>query len=294
MSEGTHISWCDDTLNPVWGCSKVSAGCANCYAERQANRFGVGWGDKAERVFKPAALKLALRLNKRPWVCDQTGEAFNESDWIRYAQGANGFTVHRRRIFWESMGDWLDPKVPVEWLAAMLDTIRQCQDVTHILCTKRPKNFPHRLVEVMRADLPSSEMCMKWIDFQDPPKNIIVLASVEDQKTANQRIPKLLMIPAAIHGLSLEPLLGPVDVDPMGVDMGNRIKWLIVGGESGNGARPCNVDWIRSLVQQGKAAGVAMFVKQVHFPGICRESFRLSKDPSEWPEDLRIREWPKT
>jgi protein gp37 len=139
------------------------------------------------------------------------------------------------------------------------------------------------------------------------PPNIILLTSVENQEQADKRIPELLKIPAACRGLSLEPLLGPVELklpriqELRGILNGTApsIDWLIIGGESGPNARPCNVDWIRSLVAQGKAAARATFVKQVGSNSqMGREDAQIIRDkkggaPDEWPADLRVQEWPK-
>jgi len=221
---------------------------------------------------------------------------------------------HRRRIFTNSLSDWLDDEVPIEWLDEMLDTIRQCSDVTWILCTKRPENFYKRLLEVeknVRSQL--AHWVCSWMGCLEIPENIILLASVENQEMADKRVPELLKIPAACRGLSLEPLLGPIDLRRLiGFKKrdGAQLDWLIIGGESGPKARACNLDWIRSLVAQGKAAGVPTFVKQLganvvdtwKLPpdhpangqqfeiGLCDKK---GADPAEWPEDLHVQEWPK-
>jgi len=161
-----------------------------------------------------------------------------------------------------------------------------------------------------------------------PLRNVWLGVSVEDQKHADQRIPLLLQTPAAVRFISAEPLLGPVDVEPyvsrnvLGVNDASRgIDWVIVGGESGPGARPFNLAWAHSLVEQCKAAGVPVFVKQfgavalsaedgigtavTNFGGVTtrlrrgergvdvrRLRDKKGSDPSEWPEDLRVREFP--
>jgi protein gp37 len=239
---------------------------------------------------------------------------------------------HRRRIFSLSLGDWLDAEVPIEWLSEMLDTIRQCDKVVWILCSKRPENFFSRLLDVQsflsdnRNLLPPhleasalKDWIARWLQCV-PPKNVILLTSVENQATADVRIPQLLAIPAACRGLSLEPLLGSVDLSAVrwtSPKTGNHpchiwIDWIIIGGESGPTARPCNVDWIRSLVAQGKAAGCSVFVKQLgakpvcdcsvavesfsanccqHFPNPIRD--KKGGEISEWPQDLQVQQWPE-
>lgn len=143
--------------------------------------------------------------------------------------------------------------------------------------------------------------------------NVWLGVSVENQEQADARIPHLLKTPAAVRFLSCEPLLGPVDLDIEDAMYSRRdnngncwmtrgeIDWVIVGGESGHGARPCNIEWIRSLVSQCKAASVPVFVKQLgrsYFSGDNNHSHIFPRDshgadPSEWPEDLRVREFPR-
>ncbi len=354
MSEKSTIAWTDSTINFWSGCTKVSPGCANCYAEARDKRHMIEpvshWGKGAPRLKHKGAVKDALAFNRQPWICDECGEPRQrpeeicpecESQPTHYTSPIT--KVHRRRIFSLSLGDWLDDEVPIEWLAEMLDTIRQCDQVTWILCTKRPENFTDRLMEVANDqaddDGEHSTLLGAWIDEWlmgvKIPSNIILLTSVENQEQADIRIPQLLRIPAACRGLSLEPLLGGVDLElqhgcrgcnhpgnivihwnehgrcsicngsghePSGID------WLIIGGESGTNARPCNVDWIRRLVAQGKCAGVATFVKQLgtkpvwtHIvPGCSVREFdesldlhdKKGGDPDEWPADLRVQEWP--
>lgn len=331
MSEKSKIQWCDSTLNFWSGCTKVSDGCKNCYAETLSDRkltdakgnLTIGkWGKGAPRKLHESAFKMALRLNRKPWICDYCGHAHDDYHGGNMAcHKCSRYGKHRRRIFSLSLGDWLDPEVPVEWLARMLDIIRQCPDVTWILCTKRPELCRERLksaLEYMQDHVGflnvMDSLLVAWLDGT-PPKNIIFLASVENQAMADKRIPELLRIPAACRGLSLEPLLGPVKLPPkaIGASSGlNDIHWLIIGGESGDKARPCNVEWIRSLVAQGLTAGVATFVKQlghspctvnVYTPSDSREPEQVTSwlnlrdkkggDLNEFPHDLQIREFPK-
>ena len=338
MGEQSKIAWTDSTLNFWSGCTKVSAGCANCYAETLSNRgltdsngkLTIGqWGKGAPRKLHESAFKLAAKLNRKPWVCDDCGETSganvkcskcNEVDTSR------GY-CHRRRIFSLSLGDWLDPEVPIEWLARMLDTIRQCDQVDWLLCTKRPELFDVRLSKVQQAlcddcegeffesegDAELSVWLQRWQTGIEQPENIVVLASVENQDQADKRIPELLRIPAWRRGLSCEPLLGPVDLvyagemNPLhgGTPVGVKLDWVIIGGESGNKARPCNVEWVRSLKDQCKAADVPCFVKQlganahgVPFPKpapVGSMNYKLTDkkggDWNEWPSDLKVREF---
>lgn len=337
MAEKTEIAWCDSTVNFWRGCTKVSLGCANCYAETLTmNRMGGGKYVRGEPRFKfTGAVKNALAMNKSPWVCDVCGEGYKGKSFPAKnpaehrpshrcgINGCQGQSWHRRRIFTNSLSDWLDAEVPIEWLAEMLDTIRQCSDVIWILCTKRPENFFDRINSAVGAakaipgidETPLQTWLAEWY-VGNPPKNIIVLASVENQAMAYKRIPKLLKIPAVCRGLSLEPLLGPIDFSEVPVGMLGplrkvqpNINWLIIGGESGFGARPCNVEWIREIVYQGITAGVATFVKQLGSNAVGRvfpshsPVRNLNKDrwltdkkggnPSEWAQDLKVQEFPK-
>lgn len=236
---------------------------------------------------------------------------------------------HRPRVFCASLADWLDDEVPFEWLADLMHLIRLTPNLDWLLLTKRPENWKLRtqcangqLASIGDIDNPHSDsylltayMLADWLEDK-PPHNVWIGTSVEDQTRADERIPELLKIPAKVRFLSVEPLLGPVDLrshilglipyKPGYMPTSCRlIDWLILGGESGPGARPCNVEWIRDIVRQCKVAGVATFVKQL---GSCPRVLNIvgeppwgelklkrSKggDPSEWPEDLRIREFPK-
>jgi len=320
MSEKTKIAWCDSTVNFWEGCTKVSAGCANCYAEARDKRFTGGklWGKGSPRRKSKSAVRDALRYNKLRWICDcgiTRGNAVEAEDVE--CKNCGGNSHHRRRIFSLSLGDWLDDEVPIDWLAEMLDTIRRCDQVTWILCTKRPENFMDRMYSAAfdayrkNDKNPLVFWIEKWARDKQSPANIILLTSVENQPQADKRIPELLKIPAACHGLSMEPLLGPVTLPETPMEYGldrmwpkkQRIKWIIIGGESGANARPCNVDWIRKLVQQGKDAGVATFVKQLgansaflntttHLTSLNLAD-KKGGDPAEWPADLRVQEFPR-
>jgi protein gp37 len=343
MSEKTNISWCDSTVNFFSGCTKISAGCLNCYAEARDNRHMQEkvshWGKGAPRLKHKGAVKDALALNRKPWICDLCGHASasNRRDngsclnsECDYHKGKMG-SFHRRRIFSLSLGDWLDEEAPIEWLAEMLDTVRQCDQVNWLLLTKRPENW-HQLVNnaalsfVKQHDDSVSRPFVNWIyDWQKgmPPQNIWLGTSTENQERADKRIRELLQIPAAVRFLSVEPMLGPIRFNPVTLGW-NEIHWMIFGGESGKGARPCNVEWIRDGVEQCKAAGVAAFVKQLgaepvedgfeHSPECRDEHCSLAGgiddcdgqvidiklelkdtkggDVTEWPQDLQVREFP--
>jgi len=327
MSEKSNIAWTDSTLNPWFGCRRKSAGCQNCYIERTLPLRALNYKLGQLRIKSKGFVKAALAMNRKPWICDECGSAeihtvanHNQCDDLGEPAKANfcvcgSMSLHRRRIFSLSLGDWLDDEVPIEWLAEMLDTIRQCDQCAWLLCTKRPENWKSRLTDVCRlienkgTPTKKGDDLWKWtLDWltpqchQDIPRNIVLLASVENQEQADKRIPQLLAIPAACRGLSLEPLLGPVDLRCVGaakVDGGKfgvdylakdcqHVDWLIIGGESGPHRRHCKMEWIESLVAQGRSANVATFVKQIHY-----EDGSLINDVAQFPSDLRIQQWPK-
>ena len=272
MAEKTKIAWCHHTFNPWWGCAHVSGGCEHCYAESKALRWGFNiWGADAPRRF----LGRATWEQPRKWNAraEQAGE--------------------RRRVFCGSMCDVFEDREQLEIPRHHLfEIIADTPWLDWLLLTKRPEN--------MTILTPRS-----WRDGW--PQNVWALATVENQGVAAQRIGHLLKVPATIRGLSCEPLLGSLDVSdctlpngaschPLRVEGGNyplsgmvhRLNWIIVGSESGRYRRPCNLDWVRDLIAQARAAGVPVFVKQLEVNG------RVEIDPRRWPEDLRIQEFPKS
>lgn len=364
MAENSGIQWTDHTFNPWWGCTKVSPGCANCYAETLAvtRRKLPVWG--------PAPRFGRKLMSDGHWK--------GPEKWNRVAAAAG----ERHRVFCASMADVFDEHPDVdEPRARLFDLIERTPHLDWQLLTKRP----HRVLELVPRD---------WHDGF--PSNVWLGTSVEDQRRADERIRILRDLPAAVRFLSCEPLLGPVDLrhylspgqtihvcasvegmirnrafdglqhddgTPMGrgeaeeelwklARAGVRvipastcdnfdsqrgclghpspgIDWVIVGGESGPGARPCNVEWIRSVVQQCRAADTAVFVKQLGAVVLDRNDRfdahetddprgwpegvgpderskprwqgdierialhdRKGGDPEEWPEDLRVREFP--
>jgi protein gp37 len=168
----------------------------------------------------------------------------------------------RRRVFCASMADVFDPAAPTSWRSDLYELICKTPNLDWMLLTKRPS-------EINSLGL--------------PPERVWLGTSVEDQERADSRIRELLKIPAAIHFLSVEPLLEQVTIEnPTGID------WVIVGGESGPRARPMNIEWARQLKDQCKAAGIAFFMKQLGGYPDKRKSM------DQFPEDVRVREFPIT
>lgn len=517
MGHQTNIAWTDSTMNFWRGCTRVSPGCDHCYAEALDARFGGGhWGKGAPRI-KSKSFDDPLKWNEKPWVCDGCGAIFPKAHSQKCACSLNLPTFHRRRVFSLSLGDWLDPEVPVEWLAEMLDVIRRCPNLDFLLLTKRPelywervpralrmarqvadartvmeeidrtpesiqpllsypgyfisnggvvygtgstvclfcggsvdgsakkkycsvkcksdasyhgekftesppkltcdeseyghqrvplvkdgkhvKELVHRLVlkqfvsespfenaegchkdgnprnnhvcnlkwgtqsdnwddrkrhgnrisyakisdrdaaEIRASSLEDAEISARygvsstqirnirdgkqWQDIPTLPENCWVGCTVENQEWADKRIPELLKIPAKVRFLSVEPMLGPVDLtsirrtdrivyatmNPLtGFGANGKIDWVIVGGESGPKARPFDIQWARSTVAQCRDASVACFVKQmgsnpIEFQNIVhkaagtksiRHQFSDSKGGKieEFEQAVRVRQWP--
>jgi protein gp37 len=230
----TKIEWTDETWNPVRGCSIVSEGCKNCYAMRQAHRFS-GKGRPYEGLTRKTAhgpkwtgkLKFSFTELQKPLK------------WKK-----------PRRIFVCSMSDLFHEGVHFNTIAEVFIKIEQCPQHTFQILTKRPE----RAVQFF-------EWLSETVTWKPKTDNVWIGTSVEDQKTANERIPHLLKIPAAVRFLSCEPLLGPVDLKSQISNL-KSIHWVIAGGESGPGARPMHPDWVRSLRDQCKDAAVPFFFKQ--------------------------------
>lgn len=306
------ISWCDDTGNKVTGCTKISPGCSRCYAAvgtraRVLRAQGIEtWGPKGHRYPVKDFSTKVRRLNKL-CVCDkchvaEPWKSVGERCIAYYPQGTaqeirrcKGI-LRRIRFFADSNSDWLDDKWPIETLADLLKDIHDCPNVDFQLLTKRPENFMDRL-ELARLKLPPMSGHCYWLNdwvgaelethpILNPPHNVWIGVSVEDQKRADERIPQLLQIPAKVRFLSVEPLLEAVDLstgtyghngkgqvwDAFGKNAhcphgetpmdGPGISWVIVGGESGKDRRDCGVEAIVDVARQCQAAGVPVFCKQ--------------------------------
>lgn len=317
----TTIEWTDRVWNPVTGCTKVSAGCKHCYAEGIANRRLPHGGFK-DREFTevrchPERLSLPLSWRKP------------------------------QRVFVNSMSDLFHEDVPTDFIDQVFAVMSLCPQHTFQVLTKRPDHMMVYLQDQwtgfrQRTAMMEIKPALSH-HLEYPLRNVWLGVSVEDQATADERIPLLLQTPAALRFISYEPALGPVNFarwldkpwcpthDWAGgfcvQDCGDwrQLNLIIVGGESGPGARAFDVQWARSTVAQCKDAGVAVFVKQlgtraVRRCNLCRGGGvrvlqcrmhgigeighgddgmlrmflrdRKGGDMSEWPEDLRVRELP--
>lgn len=296
MSADTVIQWAHDSVNFWWGCTKVSRGCKYCYAAGMAARLSKGratWGAGGKRWLRVGEACLAmLRLEQR---AVKKGE--------------------RRRVFINSMADTFEDRGDLEGARQILFLLAPC--VPHLdllLLTKRPEN--------VRKMVPPHWLTGDW------PANVWLGVSTEDQATADARVPLLCGLPAPVRFISAEPLVGVVDLEHVGDDETGgldslrgavfcdgrnepaetgRIHWVIAGGESGQSAAPCDLDWLRYLRDQCRRAGTKFFLKQLGRipvdtarvgPGIGIVKLDLKDghggDMAEWPADLRVRELPQS
>jgi len=267
MAQNSKIEWTSHTFNPWRGCTKVSAGCKNCYAEAMSKRspkiLGI-WGDGGTRV--PAAesyWKQPLKWNVCRFQCSLCGGWNHPNSTICAKKGcvgteANFVFVKRPRVFCASLADVFEDRPElIDPRHRLMQLIESTPNLDWLLLTKRPENV---------GDM----VPVKW--FGDGfPTNFWLGTSVENQEQADRRIAYLENIPATVRFLSCEPLLGDLNlklsVSFVGgsreiTDRGRAIHWVIAGGESGTNARPMHPDWARSLRDQCQAAGVPFFFKQ--------------------------------
>lgn len=284
----TGIEWTDETWNPTTGCDRVSPGCDNCYALGMAKRLKAMGSADYQTDGDPKTSGPGFGLAIHPHRLDQP---------LRWKKP--------RKVFVNSMSDLFHRDVPDAHLNRVFDVMEQAPRHTFQILTKRHarmRSFVQGRMDRKReyadqfADCPTEAMrtspAARWAREQaeNPPVNIWLGVSVEDQKWADIRIPVLLDTPAAVRFLSCEPLLGPVDLvgdctkptywltgrprwgtpeptGPKGIPMSDLIvdpgiDWVIVGGESGPGARPMHPDWARTLRDQCEAARIPYLFKQ--------------------------------
>jgi len=222
VGKNSKIEWCDHTFSPWWGCTKVSPGCTNCYAETLSVRYGHEiWGPKASRRF----------FGYGHWS--------EPEKWDAEAKRLDA----RFRVFCGSMCDVFETRKDlVEYQKRLWSLIEATTNLNWLLLTKRPENV---------------QKLAPW--GKDWPDNVWLGVSVEDQKRADERIPVLLSIPAKVRFLSCEPLLGRLTLQYW---MAERLSWLIIGGESGVGHRTMELWWLLDIVDWCIASNIPAFVKQ--------------------------------
>lgn len=275
MADKTKIGWTDATWNIITGCSMVSAGCTNCYAMGLAGS----------------------RLRHHPSRAGLTRETGGRSVWtgdVRFNEGWLDQPLRwraPRRIFVCAHGDLFHEAVPDDWIDRVFAVMGECRQHTFQVLTKRPERMRDYLDERRKGRplMPSiGGGLLGYHPFNCevmPPENIWLGTSIEDQATADARIPHLLATPAAARFVSAEPLLGALDLritqargssrvlnaltgtsfsetSLSGLPRGPGLDLVIVGGESGPRARPMHPDWVRSLRDQCVSAGVAFYFKQ--------------------------------
>lgn len=269
MAEATKIQWATHSFNPWMGCAKVSAGCRSCYAETLVTgRMGLPvWGAHADRKI------TADSTWKEPYR------------WQKKARAAG----ERHRVFCASLADVFEPRPEVaEARRRLFQLIEGTPDLDWLLLTKRPESAARLARDA------------GWTG--DWPENVWAGTTVESQEMFVERVPHLLGVPARVRFLSCEPLLESIDltlvqVGAYGVNPLHDIGWVIVGGESGPGARPFDLEWARQIRHQCNAGGSTFFFKQAGsrpVDGGAPLKLRDSKggDLAELPADLRVQQFP--
>lgn len=320
MGAKTSIEWTDASWTPIraryweiqsdgsgkerigWHCEHASTGCINCYSESMNNRLGTGMEFKPGNLYREeakgyhnGAVKLFLdeKMLQAP---------------LRWKRP--------RMVFVCSMTDLFADFVTDEWLSHIFVVMAMAPQHTFQVLTKRAERMRAFLSEWSpeRLEDLASDFGYSRLDVPDmwPLPNVWFGVSTERQQEADERIPHLLQTPAAVRFISAEPLLGPVDLGNL--DCGGGITWnalgrqkageigcldwIIVGGESGHDARPFNLEWADSIVDQCKAADLPCFVKQLGskpmsagYPHPLKD--RKGGDPAEWPDRLNVRAMPE-
>ena len=327
MSGKTGIQWTDETRNVATGCSRVhkpnqQSGCDNCYAFAWHDRI-YAQVRKGQRPHAPAQYRVPFSATYRQQGVQLLPERLKDLLRLRAP----------RKIFLGSMTDLFHESIPDSYLEQVFGVLAVTPHLTYQLLTKRPERMrdfvnSHTHQECVAAMLAAgvvkgmSERARRAYlkrvgpGWPWPLPNVWLGTSVEDQQAADMRVPALLQTQATIRFLSVEPLLGYVDLrhvqydDLVEIDalagthgvlrphggVNARLDWVIVGGESGPRARPLGLAWVESLIEQCRATDTAVFVKQLgevwargHH---TRE--RHAGNSDEWPEHLRIREFPQT
>ena len=257
----SKIDWTGETWNPVIGCSRVSEGCRNCYAERLAVRL-VNMGRDEYEGLTNGDLRKPRWTGRVRFVPKRLDQPY------RWAKG--------RMVFVNSMSDLLHPAMHTDVIKQVIAVMADTPRHTYQVLTKRPE----RLEALHQAGV-------RW------PDNVWLGVSAEDQATAAVRVPLLVARRyASVQWVSYEPAIGPVDWSPWVADL----DWMVIGGESGPGCRPFSLQWARDTIDAFQRAGKPVFVKQVggQIAGLHTGWTGGGKGnkPERWPADIRVREYP--
>jgi protein gp37 len=305
----TKIEWAQESWNPIIGCSKVSEGCKNCYAERQAYRLA-----------NMGHVEYGLVVNTRQRLIDEDAGTWNGKTVLVESIIEKPLNWKRpRRVFVCSMGDLFHESVPFEWIDQVFAVMALCRQHVFMLLTKRPERMQtYILGQDFRGIAQQAAQLVENSDYHYDAiiddykragrcmKNVWLGVTAENQEASDERIPTLLQIPAAKRFVSVEPMLRPVDlkrIDYKGRDGstraffdaltgqiavigkcldGNKLDWVICGGESGPGARPMDPAWMRDLRDQCVLAGVPFFFKQ--WGGVNKKKAGRVLDGQTWEE----------
>jgi len=231
----SKIEWTEKTWNPVTGCTKISEGCKNCYAETLISRFGDVWKRKNGRGFK---------VETHPNRLDEP---------LKWKEPT--------KIFVCSMSDLFHKDVPDEFISKVWGTMMMSHRHQFMILTKRPERMRSFIIGAKKEGTnPEWERAYKIMY-----KNVWLGVSAENQRQADKRIPILLSLPAAKRFVSIEPMLGPIDLkDYLNTGL---LHWVIVGAESGPKARPFDEQWAREIKDQCVEADVPFFYKQGRING---------------------------
>lgn len=308
MADKTGIQWTatvnpdgsvtpGSTWNPVTGCDKVSPGCAHCYAETVADRFWASQYAPVEFVqYDPTICANVTEQRNRKFTDVQCHEDRLDQP-LRWRRP--------RRVFVNSMSDLFHEDVSYDFIVRVFAIMQQAHRHTFQVLTKRAA----RMLEIVGHPSFHSNVsgCAGIAPIPWPLKNVWLGVSVENQHFFYERVPLLLKTPAAIRFISYEPALGPLDLRMGGMSLPEysphnplpQPDWVIIGGESGRGARPFDIAWARSVITQCGAAGVAVFMKQLGSNpydslqpnGVFSRNGKWD-DPGDWPESLNLRQFP--
>jgi len=249
MGENSLIQWTDHTFNPWWGCAKVSPACKHCYAEEQANRF---------------------RAKDNLWGVNGNRSRTSQSNW----RGPRKWNEAARngepdKVFCASIADVFEdhPQIPQFWRQDLFNLMHETKYLQWQVLTKRPENI--------KEMVPGGWNLGHW------PSNVWIGTTVENQEEYDKRAHYLMDIPAPIRFLSIEPLLGPIEIK-------HDVDWIIIGGESGLKARRMGLSYLEGIVQQSQSKQIPIFVKQMGTVLAKELGLKHKKggDPKEWPPEL--------